>query len=232
MISFGLLTLFIYLPLFLFMFVIGMNLIFSIQANTLARDMDNMYIHGTDFSSYNGQLLAQTIAGGLSLQFPNIGTGNNAATNTGSSGNGLVWVTQIMYVGATTDNLCQSILPATCTNANSFVYTQQIIFGNSNLTSQKNTTMGSPTGATLSSSGVVSNPITDAHAALGATPEAAMTNLWLTTSNGQTSLIDGQVVYVVECFFQTPQLNFGNYGINSALSYNFNSSGVYARYFF
>ena len=49
MIMFGLLVLFIYLPLFMWMFVIGMNLIFSIQTNSLARDMDNMYIHGTDF---------------------------------------------------------------------------------------------------------------------------------------------------------------------------------------
>ena len=222
MIMFGLLVLFIFVPMFMWMFVMGMNMVFSIQANTVARDMDNMYIHGTDFSSYNAQLLAQQMATGLGLQFPNIGAGNNAATNTGATGNGIVWLTQIMYVGATTDNLCQAALPAACTNANSFVYTQQIIFGNSTLTSQKNTTLGTPTGAALSSAGVVSNPVTDSHARLPSASQTAMTNLWLTTANGQTNLTDGQVVYVAECFFQTPQLSLGVYS----------SKGVYARYFF
>ena len=49
-----------------------------------------------------------------------------------------------------------------------------------------------------------------------------MTGLWQTTANGQQSLIDGQVVYIVETFFQTPQLSLGVY----------TSKGVYARYFF
>jgi hypothetical protein len=223
MIMFGLLTLFVYIPLFMGLFVMGMNLIFSIQTNDLARDMDNMYIHGTDFSSYTAQQLAAQIAGGLGLQFPAFGSGvNNQATNTGTTGNGIVWITQIMYVGTTSDQMCTAVLPASCTNANSFVYTQQIIFGNSNLTSQKNTTIGSPTGATLSTAGVVSNPVTDSHAELGSTYQTAMTGLWQTTSNGQQSLGDGQVVYIVETFFQTPQLSLGVY----------TSKGVYARYFF
>ena len=165
---FGLMTFFVYIPLFIGLFVMGMNLIFSIQANTVARDLDNMYIHGTDFSAYGAQQLAQQMATGLGLQFPAFGSGvTNQATNTGTTGNGIVWVTQIMYVGTTSDNLCTSVLPSSCTNANSFVYTQQIIFGNSNLTTQKNTTIGNPTGATLSTAGVVSNPVTDSHAQLG-----------------------------------------------------------------
>jgi hypothetical protein len=223
MMMFGMLVLFVYIPIFMGMFIIGMNLVFNIQANTVARDLDNMYIHGTDFSTSAAQALAVQIAGGLNLQAPTFGSGTtNLATNTGTSGNGIVWLTQIMYIGSTSGNQCSSVLPATCTNANSFVYTQQIIFGNSSLTTQKNTTMGSPTGATISAAGVVSNYVTDAHAALGSVPQAAMTALWQTASNGQANLTDGQVAYVVETFFQTPQLTLGIY----------KSNGVYARYFF
>lgn len=223
MIMFGLMSLFIFIPLFLWMYIMGMNLIFTIQTNTVARDLDNMYIHGTDFSAYNAQALAAQIATGLNLQIPSFGSGvTNLATNTGSTGNGIVWVTQIMYVGPTSGTLCSSVGASNCINANSFVYTQQIIFGNSTLTTQKNTTLGSPAGATLSSSGVVANPLTDSHAQLASTYQTAMSSLWQTTSNGQTSLTDGQVVYIVETFFQTPQLNLGVY----------TSKGVYARYFF
>ncbi len=223
MFMFGLMALFVFMPLFFWMFIMGMNLVFNIQANTMARDLDNMYIHGTDFSSYNAQALAVQIASGLNLQVPAFGSGvTNLATNTGTSGNGIVWVTQLMYVGPTTGTLCSSVGASNCTNASSFVYTQQIIFGNSSLTTQKNTTVGSPTGATLSDAGVVANPLTDSHAQLTSTYQTAMTSLWQTTSNGQASLTDGQVVYVVESFFQTPQLSLGPYV----------SKGVYARYFF
>jgi hypothetical protein len=49
-----------------------------------------------------------------------------------------------------------------------------------------------------------------------------MNTLWQTTANGQQPLLDGQVVYVAEGFFQTPSLSLGN---NT-------SKGVYARSFF
>lgn len=225
---FGLLVIFVYTPLLLGMYVIGMNLIVNIQVNSLTRDMANMYIHGTDFSAYGAQQLAQQLATGLSLQFPTFGstsgvTNTNQATNTGSSGNGLIWITQVMYVGPTTAPLCTSVGASNCTNHDAFVYTQQIVFGNSSLTSQKDTSVGYPTGATLSNSGIVSNPITDAHAALSATNDAALDTLWQTTSNGQSSLVDGQVIYIVESFFQTPTLSLGT---------AYTQSGTYARYFF
>ena len=223
-IMFGLIVLFVYTPLLLGMYVIGMNLIVNIQVNNLTRDMANMYIHGTDFSAYGAQQLAQQLATGLGLQFPTFGTSNtNQATNTGTTGNGLIWVTQVMYVGATTAPLCATVGAANCTNHDSFVYTQQIVFGNTSLTSQKNTSVGYPTGASLSTSGVVSNPLTDSHAQLSTTSNTALSALWQTTSNGQASLADGQVVYVVESFFQTPLLSLG--GAQSL-------PGTYARYFF
>jgi len=226
--AFTLMTLFVYTPLFFGLFFIGMNLIVNIQVNNLARDMDNMYIHGTDFSTYNGQQLAQQLATGLGLQFPAFGstsgvTNTNQATNEGTSGNGIIWVTQIMYVGTTSQALCTSISPATCTNANSFVYTQQIVFGNSSLTSQKDTSVGYYTGTGISTGGVITSPLTDSYAKLGSTAQTTMDNQWQTTSNGQASLTDGQTVYIVEAFFQTPTISLGSI---------YPSAGTYARYFF
>jgi hypothetical protein len=227
-IMFGLMILFVYTPLLLWMFVMGMSMIVSIQTNNLARDMDNMYIHGTDFSTYGAQQLAQLVATGLDLEFPVFGatggtTNLNQAKNVGSSGNGLIWVTQVMYVGATTDPLCTSVGASNCASPNSFVYTQQIEFGNSSLTTQKDTSVGYYGGSGITSSGVISAPLTDSTAKLGSTYQTAMKNLWQTTSNGQASLVDGQTIYIVEAFFQTPTLNLGSL---------YKSPGTYARYFF
>ena len=225
---FGLLILFVYTPLLLWMFVMGMSMIVSIQTNTLARDMANMYIHGTDFSTSGAQNLAKLVATGMDLQIPAFGTtsgvtNTNQAKNLGSTGNGLIWVTQVMYVGATTDPLCTAVGASNCTNHDSFVYTQQIEFGNSTLTSQKDTTLGYYTGSGQTSSGMISSPVTDSAAKLSSAYQTAMVNLWQTTSNGQTSLVDGQTVYIVEAFFQTPTLNLGTI---------YKNPGTYARYFF
>jgi len=46
--------------------------------------------------------------------------------------------------------------------------------------------------------------------------------LWQTNNNGQAPLQDGDVIYVVEGYFQSPSLSI------SSVS----GRGVYARYFF
>jgi hypothetical protein len=68
----------------------------------------------------------------------------------------------------------------------------------------------------------VQNYITDSHAKLPNAAQTAMQSLWGANVNtGQTALTDGQVVYIVEGYFQSPDLSVG------ALAGN----GVYARYF-
>ncbi len=216
-------------PCCLWMFVMGMSMIISIQANNLARDMDNMYIHGTDFSTYGAQQLAQLVATGLDLEFPAFGatsgvTNLNQAKNVGSSGNGLIWVTQVMYVGATTDPLCQVVGASNCANHDSFVYTQQIEFGNSTSDFAKGHErrllhrIGSSRHA-----GVISEPrnrqFREARQHIPNGDGRPVAN----HSNGQASLVDGQTIYVVEAFFQTPTLNMGSI---------YKSPGTYARYFF
>jgi hypothetical protein len=222
-VEFALTILFMF-PLFLGMVATGLSVIVSSEVNTLARDLDNIYIHGGDFSTAAYQALAQSLTNGLGFQYPAFPSGTtNIQTNTGTTGNGLVWITQVMWIGSTTDPNCVAVGGVNCTNQNSFVYTQQIVFGNSNLTSQKDTSVGnaSTNGATISAAGIVSNSVTDASAKLPSAQQTAMKNLWQTTSNGQAALIDGQVIYIAETYFQTANISFGT-----------GNTGVYARYFF
>ena len=64
--------------------------------------------------------------------------------------------------------------------------------------------------------------MTDSGAELPNPGQGNMQSLWQSSANGQTPLQDGQVVYVVELYSQSPDLNLGS----------FSGSGVYARYFF
>ncbi|MEQ1886417.1 MAG: hypothetical protein ABL967_15240 [Bryobacteraceae bacterium] len=221
-IEFGL-SLFLLVPLLLGMFVVGMGMIRSIQVHHVVRDINNIYIHGGDFSSYNYQQLAQRLATGLNLQMPAFGSGvTNSNSNTGSSGDGLIWVTQLLRVGSTSDPQCQGVGAANCTNANKYVFLQRIKFGNSTLTSKRNSFVADPTSTIISNTGSISNPVTDSRAALNTAGQAAVTALFADTSSGQTALGDGQVLYVVEGFFQTPSFNLNPYTV----------SGIYARYIF
>jgi hypothetical protein len=218
------LILLLLVPTFLGAFIVGMNLIRSIQCNQMCRDLTDMYIHGADFSTYSMQQMAQRLAQGLNLQIGSSFSGNSNSNNSGS-GNGLVTVTQIMYVGTLTEPNCQAAIQAgnTCTNTNNFVFTQQIVFGNEGLANSRTQSLGTPVGATLTTAGIVQNPVTDTHAKLPSTAQTAMQSLWQSSSsNGQMPLDDGQVVYIVETYFQSPDLSVGSLAGN----------GVYARYFF
>jgi hypothetical protein len=216
----------LFVPMFLGVFIVGMNLIRSIQANQVCRDLDSMYIHGGDFSTYAMQQEAQRLAQGLNLQIGASFAGNEQA-NTGNTGNGIVTVTQIMWIGSTTSTSCVAVGGASkCTNHDSFVYTQQMQFGNGALANPNTVTVGTCPSAIVNSSGIVQNYITDSRAALSGSAQSNMKSLWQSSSEvtggTATALTDQQVVYIVETYFQSPDLSVG------ALSGN----GVYARYFF
>jgi hypothetical protein len=241
--EFALALVWILVPLFIGSFIIGMNLIRSIQANQVCRDLDDMYIHGADFSTYPIQQEAQRLAQGLNLQIGSSFAGNEQAnTGTGTTwGSGLVTVTQIMWIGGQTSGSCTSVAPQACTNESSFVYTQQIQFGNSSLANSNTVTVGQCPTAILNTSGVVQssdtngvldNYITDSRAALPATAQSAMQALWQSGPAGTTPLTDQQVVYIVETYFQSPTAISGSVGIPSASNPGYTSTGVYARYFF
>lgn len=210
----------LFMPLIMGMFSTGMNLIVSIQANNLVRSLANLSIHGADFSTYPYQQLAQKMSTGLGLQFPSFS--GNTASNRGTAGNAIIYISQIMYVGSNTDPNCVAVGATNCTNRNSFVFQKRVSFGSSTVAAAHPSFAGDPTGATISNTGAVSNPVTSAPAKLGTGAHAAMVSLWQTTSNGQQPLKDGQLLYVAEGFFETPLASAGM----------FQSGGVYARFFF
>ena len=213
---------FLFVGLFMGWFVTGMSLIRSLQANQVCANLSNMYIHGADFSTYGMQQLAQRIAGGLKLEIGSSFTGSQTA-NTDNTGNVLVTVTQIMWVGATTAPNCVAAGGASkCTNHDSFVFTQRIQFGNGAVATAHPSTLGDPTTTAISSSGYIQDPVTDSGAALPAAAQSSMQSLWQVTGGGRTPLVDGQVCYVVELYAQSPDLSLGSY----------QSAGVYGRYFF
>jgi hypothetical protein len=207
--QFGLYAMFM-VPMFLWMFINGMNLLRMVQCTQIARDIGNEYIHGVDYSTYEAQSVAARLAQGYGLQIGSSFTGNNAA-NDGNSGNGYVVLSEVMYVG----NGSCSALPAgtVCTNQNKYVFLQRLDFGNKSL--QINgatvaTALGSPT-ATVNTSGYVQNYLTDPGAVA-----AGFSNFW------QTQFTDGQVAYVVETWFASPDLSFSAYP----------GGGIYSRTFF
>src|SRR6202451_448989 len=95
-------------PMLIGAFVVGMNLIRSIQCNQMARDLDSMYIHGGDFSTYPLQQEAQRLAQGLNLQIGASFAGNEQS-NLSNTGNGLVTITQIMWIGSTSSANCVAV---------------------------------------------------------------------------------------------------------------------------
>lgn len=223
-IEFALMAFFL-IPIALAMFDTGMNLIKSLQASQVSRDLGNIYIHGGDFSTYSMQQLAQRLAYGMNLQFPAFGTGvTTQQTNTGTAGDGVVWVTKLEYVGPTSGSECQNILPASCANHDSFVYTEQMVFGSSTVAAAHPNQIGNAVnnGATLSSGGIVQNPLTSAGAKLPGTAQTAMTTVWQTSAHGQSPLTDGTIIYAVEVYFQTGSIQLGPYS----------SQGIYSRSFF
>ncbi len=177
LLEFGLL-LAVLVPLLLGTFVTGLSLVRSIQTNQMDRDLADMYIHGADFSTYPMQEVAQRLARGLNLRIGTSFTGNQNL-NTGNGGDGLVTVTQIMWVGATTDGNCAAVGATNCTNHDKFVFTERVQFGNGTLSSQVPSSLGSPgAGATITSAGIVRNYVTDSNAALPGSAQTAMQNLW------------------------------------------------------
>jgi hypothetical protein len=195
MIEFALLAVLL-VPTLLFMFIAGMNLIRLQQSTQVCRDIGDLYIHAVDFTTYDAQVLAQRLAGGLGLTVGAQFAGNNAA-NTSNAGTGYVIASEVMYVGS---GACGALPAGTaCTNQNKYVFLQQIAFGNNGLSFNGNvvaSALGATT-ATINSSGYFKNYLTDAN--------AVCPNMGSLLT---TQLADLQVAYVVETFFSSPDLTF------------------------
>jgi Flp pilus assembly protein TadG len=216
--EFGLVAI-MFIPLIIGVFVTGINMVRSIQANHIARDIADMYIHGTDFSDLGMQQIAKRLATGLDLQVGTGTTGNNA-NNTSNSGQGMVWITKLQWVGDTNSPTCVAAGGAAqCTNTSKFVVLEQIRFGNGTLEATKDTTAGHPTATRDSHGRVTVDVVKTSSAQVPGTNQTALYNLWQGTNPAsRTPLQDGQVLYMAEVFF----LPTGSFA----------GRGVYARWFF
>ena len=223
LIEFALVAL-LFVPLFMGTFVTGMNMIRSIQANHIAGDMANMFIHGANFSDRAMQQVAKRLATGLDLQ---VGTGTgNVADNLSNSGRGIVWVSKVMWVGANNEANCLGVMPAACTNASKFVITEQIRFGTGTLESERDTTVGHPTAPRDTNGRVTVDVVQDSSAAVPEPQQTKLQQMWQANdpSIGRAPLQDGQVLYMVEVYFKSPDLNIAR-GARGG-------GGVYARWFY
>ena len=213
----------VFIPALMGMFIVGWNMIRTIQTKEVVRDLDSLYIKGTDFSTYPAQQLAQRLASGLDLQMPSFS--GNSASNTAAAGSGIIIITQLMYVGATTGGQCASVGAANCTNHDSFVFTQRIEFGSSTWLGTHPSSLGEYGGSgstALSSQGAVPTPLTNTNAKLSAAGQGVLNSDFQSNNAGQTDIVDGQYIYVVEGYFDTPAFSLGN----------LTSQGVYSRFYF
>jgi hypothetical protein len=221
--EFGLVAL-MFIPMMMGSFVMGINLVRSIQANHMARDLANMYIHGVDFSDKAMQRVAKKLATGLDLQ---VGTATgNAADNVSNSGRGVVWVSKLMYVGQDTNPRSASCIAAgavgQCTNHDKFVFVEHVRFGNGALQTERDAIVGHPGAARDTFGRIVPDVVKTANAAVPDPQQTSIRNQWQISTNGRAPLEDKQFIYLVEVYFKSPDLNLG------ALR----SNGVYARWFF
>lgn len=215
--EFGLVAI-MFVPLMVGVFVTGINMVRSIQANYAARCLADMYIHGADFSDRGMQQIAKRLAGSLNLQVGEATSGNNP-NNVSNGGNGMVWITKLQWIGDTNSPSCKAVGASNCTNASKFVVLEQIRFGNGTLEAYKDTTAGHPT-ANRNSLGQVTVSIEkDSSARVPEPQQTALQTLWQGNSPAsRTKLEDGQVIYMAEMYFRHTGSFAGN--------------GVYARWFF
>jgi len=95
-------------------------------------------------------------------------------------------------------------------------------FGNGSLASSTTVSLGICPAAVMNTSGIVQNYVTDSRAEITGSAQTNLQSLWQVNNGTTTALSDGQVAYVVETYFQSPDLGVGSLSGN----------GIYARYFF
>lgn len=187
------------IPLLFGTVALGINLGNGIQAVQVARDIGHMYARGIDFSVAANQ----SIANRLAPNFPLTPTGKGVAI-----------LSQVIRVYQ--EDCLAAGLPANCGNVNRNVLTSRIIFGNTGL---RGSNYGAPNPAFLSSQGNISssNYLQDGSCIAGQ---------FESLHQSQLNQQQGDVAYVVEVFFATPDLAF----LGSAFANG--SGGIYARAIF
>ena len=172
------------LPLFLGVWVIGFNLVRSIQVTEVCRDAGHMYSRGADFSSSGYRAVLGRLATGLNLDV------------VGTSGNGVLILSTITKVSS--DDCTYSGLTSTsggtCTNYEAVVFMNQIVVGNPNVKGSSQIGLVNP--SWLDSKGDL--------LATGTNGYLVNTTLQVASPPAGLTLADGEVAYVAEMWYRQP----------------------------
>ena len=82
-------------------------------------------------------------------------------------------------------------------------------------------TLGQCPATVMNSSGIVQNYVTDSRAEIAVSAQTNLQALWQVGNATTTLLTDGQVVHVVETYFQSPDLSIGSLSGNGVFARNF-----------
>ena len=182
------------------------------QAIQVARDVAHMYADGVDFSQTASQnIVTQKLAAGTGM------------TNTG--GNGVVVFSQIRTVYLA-DCTAAAISAANCANQGQPVFVQRIVVGNSSL---RSSAFGTPTSALMNSQGNISPAVylQNTDSSVRASGFEVVLDAAVQRATGSPASApaqpQGDTAYVVELFFQYPDIGYLGWTT---------SSGAYVQFIF
>jgi hypothetical protein len=197
--------------LLLFFGTIGLGLMMGryVQAVQVARDVAHMYSNGVDFTqATNRNIVTQQLASGIGM------------TDTG--GNGVVVLSKIVTVYQAD---CDAT-GLTCTNLNLPVFTQRIVMGQASL---RTGDFGVPDTSIRDSQGNIDPSVymTNSNSSVRTSGfEEALDDAVLRATGSAASAPaqpQGDIAYVVEVYFQYPDIGFLGWST---------ASGAYARFIF
>lgn len=169
------------LPLLLGTVVVGVTIIRGVQTSQVGRDAGHMYAMNVDFSQSANQDVIVRLA--------------QPRTMTRTGGDGVVILSKIIKVYQV-DCAAAGLSSGSCTNLNETVFTHRVVIGNSSL----RRSAFQPAGSTLSVDAQcnVLNPLTD-------------TNARATNFSSLLAQNAGDIAYVSEAYFSSPDLGFQSY---------------------
>lgn len=185
--EFALVSVFL-IPLLFGTYSIGMSLTKSVQVSVVSRDAGAMFMRYVDFTLPQNKALIVRIASGLGM--------------TANGGNGVVILSQVMYVG---DAECATggYTPGTCPNYHQTVFVKRVVVGNASIYSSQ---FGTPNSGLLQSDGSISytNYLTQASCRAN-------------NFGSVLSLLAGEYAFISEAFFLTPDLDLPGYRSNTSV---------------
>lgn len=175
---------------------VGLNLIRALQVEQICRDAGHLYSAGLDFTQTGNQSLLILLAAGLNV--------------TTAGGNGVFVFSTVEYID--TPQCAAGGLAGnttSCPNLGQYVFIQRVVVGNSGLFASA---FGTPSAGII---GTFGNILASSYLTNTAARTAGFGSL--------LSLTGGQVAYLTETYFSSPDFAWGNY---------MSGAGVYDRKIF